>query len=388
MPEAPRTVAVFTATRADAGPLGPVVAALGRSPRLTPLVIACGAHLDARRGRTLDALPVPEGTAVEVVGDAPRSSAPADLAATLGKLTPAVAEVLARARPDLLLVLGDRWELLAACGAALLAQVPVAHLHGGEVTEGALDDRVRHAVTKLADVHLCATDEARRRLLQLGEEPWRVHRVGAPALDRLAAVRPLDDADLADLLGRPVARPFGIVTYHPPTVDRGAVAARAEAVLAAAEEHLGSAVVTAPGADPGGDEILEVIDRVVGSSPTLSFVANLGARFPAVLAAADVMVGNSSSGITEAASFALPVVDVGDRQRGRPAPANVLRCGEGRDEVGGALRQALDPGFRSGLAGLRNPYGDGRSSDRIAEVLATVDLDRLARKRFVDLPLL
>lgn len=380
-----RTVAVVTTGRADAGHLAPVVAALAAAPALDVRLVACCAHLDARRGGTLADLDVPDGVAVDVLGTAPASSEPAALAATFAELVPLLVGWAEAHRPAVMVVLGDRWELLAVVGAALLGQVPIAHLHGGEVTVGAIDDRVRHAVTKLADLHLCATEEARRRILQMGEEPWRVVRVGAPGLDRLRGVEPLGPEDLEAVLGRPVARPLGLVTYHPPTVDRGAVRARTEAVLRSARRALGTAVVTAPGADPGADEVLAAIEAEVAGSGSMAFVPSLGASYAPLMASADVMVGNSSSGIIEAASFALPVVDVGDRQAGRTAPRNVVRCGEAEDDVDRALAAALAPSFRPSLRAMENPYGDGRAAPRIVDALASVDLDRLARKPFVDL---
>jgi UDP-N-acetylglucosamine 2-epimerase (non-hydrolysing) len=375
---------VFTGSRADAGPLGPVCAALDESPDADLVVIATGSHLDAARGSTLDALTISPASALEVVDAHIGSDAPEALAAAFGPIATGVADALRRHRADVMVVLGDRWELLAAVGAAMLLQVPVAHLHGGEITEGALDDRVRHAVTKLADLHLCATDEYRDRILQLGEERWRVHVTGAPALDRFTGVERESAEKIGRRIGAPVTAPWGLVTYHAPTVDRVEVRERARAVFEVAAGRLASVVITYPGLDPGGNVIIEEIERVSGAHAHVHAVRSLGEAYPSALASADVMVGNSSSGVIEAASFRLPVVDVGDRQRGRTRPANVIHAEDDRDSIAAAIDRALDPAFRGTLDGLVNPYGTGHAAEHIVAALLDAPLDRLARKRFVD----
>lgn len=376
-----RRIGVFTSSRADAGPLGPVISGIERSTSLEPVIVATGTHLDERRGRTLGELALAEGTELHVLDVVAEQSGPGALGRALGAMTGRLSELLECEQLDVLLVLGDRWELLGACSAALLHQVAVAHLHGGEITEGAIDDRIRHAVTKLADLHFCATEQARDQILALGEEPWRVHRVGAPALDRFAGVEPEDLEDATRPFGLPARRPLGLVTYHPPTVERACVAERARDLLDSAAVRLGAGIITAPGADPGSDQVLEVIDEIVARYDNMAFVANLGTAYPALMATADVMIGNSSSGILEASSFRLPVVNVGDRQEGRLAPANVVTCREDRSSIDTAIERALTPGFRDALSGLTNPYGDGLAAKRIVDVLESVDLRRLPRKR-------
>lgn len=381
-----RTVAVFTSGRADLGPLSPVLAGLDAAPDLRLVVLATGTHAHHGAGsQSLSAdLALRPESAVVTFDAGLVDDAPGTLAGAIGNIARGVSDAISDHEIDILALLGDRWELLGVAGAALLHQCPVAHIHGGEVTEGALDDRVRHAVTKLADVHFCATTASARRLRQLGEEPWRIHVTGAPGLDAFSNLTPIPLKQLSYELGVAIERPFGLVTYHPPTVDRAAIADRARAVYEAAAATLGTVIVTSPGADPGADDVWAEIHAAVARHDHVHLVPNLGSRYAHAMALADVMVGNSSSGVIEAASFRLPVVNVGDRQRGRLRGRNVLDAADDPGAIQDTIACALSPGFRTALDDLVNPHGDGRAAPRIVSVLATVPLERLARKRFRD----
>jgi UDP-N-acetylglucosamine 2-epimerase (non-hydrolysing) len=379
-----RRVAVFTSSRADLGPLGPVVRALDAEPRAELLVIATGTHVVEAYGGRLADIKLSPDSRLEVLDAGLGGTRPSDLGDTYGRIAAGTSRILGSTPVDVLVLLGDRWELLAAAGAALLHGVPIAHLHGGETTEGAIDERIRHGVTKLADLHLCASEDSARRIRHLGEEPWRIVVTGAPGLDRLADVPPLAPERLEELLGGPLQRPFGVVVYHPTTVDRTAVAERSRAVFEASAEALRSGLILYPGADPGSERVAEEIERSVARHPGFAASRNLGEEYVAVLKTADVLVGNSSSGIIEAASLKLPVVDVGDRQRGRLRPPNVIHVEEDRTQILEGFRRALDPAFRAGLADLANPYGDGRASRRIVDALLAVPLERVGRKPLME----
>ena len=379
-----RRIAVFTSSRGDLGPLGPVVAALDREPRIELVVIATGTHVTEAYGGRLADIRLSDESRLRVLEAEIAGTAPADLGSAYAEISAGVSGVLSEGGFDVLVLLGDRWELLAAAGVALIHGVPIAHLHGGETTEGAIDERIRHGITKLADLHLCATEDSARRIRHLGEEPWRIVVTGAPGLDRIAAVEPASHDRLRELLGREVERPFGVVVYHPPTVDRSALADRARAVYDAAAGELATVLALYPGADPGSDEVIEELGRASARHANLVVHRNLGEAYLPVLAAADVLIGNSSSGIIEAASLRLPVVDVGDRQRGRLRPRNVVHVGEGRAEVAGGVRRALADTFRGGLADLINPYGDGTAAGQIMTALLDAPLDRLLRKPLVE----
>ena len=383
-------VAVFGAGRADLSPLGPVLTALAGAGDLAPVLIASGTTGDRTFGDPLAALQL-DGVEVEdIAGEIGTITEDASALPAMGvRIAASTTNALERLGPAAFVVLGDRWELLYAVPPAVLMGIPVVHLHGGEVTLGAVDDRIRHAVTKLADLHCVSTERAAARLRQMGEPADRVVVTGAPSLDRFGDVTPASDDRLAEILGHSPRRPLALVTYHPATagpVDHGA---GARLVLDAVAAEVGSAVITRPGLDRGRGAVLAEISSAVERHRHLSEVESLGAEYLPVLATADVVVGNSSSGVLEAASFGVPVVDVGDRQRGREAGANVLRAAETSEAVRAAISTALTASFRAQARAAGNIYGDGHSSPRILEVVRRAVREgpsgRLGVKPFVDL---
>jgi len=386
---APLTVAVFVGTRADLGPLEPVIEALRAAAdvRLRILTGVMYAADDLARA-------LPPSRSVTSWHECIVSLADPMVDVTVGAqleqgavIARGAGRALRDESVDVLVVLGDRWELLYVVPPAVLLGVPVVHLHGGEVTEGALDERVRHAVTKLADQHCVASEDAAARLRQLGEVPERIHVTGAPGLDRLAAAAPADDEALARLLGvAAVQRPLALFTYHPPTAEHGApVGQWAREAAEAALAECGTVLATHPGMDEGRDEVLAALTALAATESRLHLVAALGRDYPSVLAAADVVVGNSSSGVIEAATVHVPAVDVGERQRGRLRGDNVVHADEGRAAVTAALRTALSPAWRDRTAAASNPYGAGGASGRILAIVREASGESRA-KHFVDLP--
>lgn len=368
----PRRVAVVTTTRADLWPLSSVIDCLGADARVDLRVIASGTHLDARYGRTLDEIPVAADRIVTVpvglTGDGP-----ADLAAALGATAAGVGAALAAVEPEVVVMLGDRAELLGAAGAALLANVPIVHLHGGERTLGAIDDAVRDALTRLATLHCCAAEEHAERLVREGVDRGRVFVTGAPGLDRLVAAAATASAEeLAREVGVHLERPFALLTYHPPTRNPERLEPELDAILDATN-LCGTVVATYPGADAGAERIMTRLRTWAESRPNAVLVKSLGAYYPAALANADVVLGNSSSGLIEAPTFGTPVVNVGDRQLGRTRAACVIDAAGTRGDVRAAVARALEPDFRAVVAELPNPYGDGKAAPRITELVATYD---------------
>jgi UDP-N-acetylglucosamine 2-epimerase (non-hydrolysing) len=378
-----RRVVVFGATRADLFPLAPVLRALAEAPDLEVTLLASGTIGNPEFGDPLADLDL-AGVSVEAVAGGLGASDYRAQTDGGARIAAGVAEALDRIQPAACVVLGDRWELLYAVPPMVLLGVPLVHLHGGEVTEGAIDDRVRHAVSKLADLHCVSTERAAARLRQLGEPADRVVVTGAPALDQVAAVEPADDDRLAAILGWPPIRPLALVTYHPVTAGGPDPGLGASAVLAAVAATTGSAIVTHPGLDRGREAVLAAIAASTAAWPELVEVAALGGDYLPVLAAADVVVGNSSSGIFEAATFGVPVVNVGDRQRGRVSSGNVLDAADGQPAVEAAIRIALSPEFREHARTSLNLYGDGHAAPRIVEVVRRAVAGGLARKPFVD----
>lgn len=308
---------------------------------------------------------------------------PADLGRRMGALTTAFAGVLADERPDMVVLTGDRYETLAAAGAASLAGVVIAHLHGGELTLGAMDDAFRHAITKLAHLHFPATEAAAARLIRMGEEDWRITLAGAPGLDLLMSAPPMPRGGFFRALSMDDPGDFILATWHPETLAADGGATGLEALLAALAETGRPVLFTGVNADPGGAGQAAHIHRWAEGQAAIHLIPSLGPLYAPALAHAAVMAGNSSSGIIEAAAFALPVVNVCDRQKGRDRGANVLDAGPDPAAVRQALTRALDPAFRSSLTGMANPYGDGRAGPCIAARLAAEPIDdRLRQKSF------
>ena len=314
------------------------------------------------------------------------SDTPEGIAKSMGLGTIGFAQAYARSRPDILLVLGDRFEMHAAAVAALPFKIPLAHIHGGEITEGAIDDALRHSMTKLSHLHFVATHDYRQRVIQMGEEPWRVIVSGAPSLDNLHTVTGLDQGQLEERLGLALDPAPLLVTYHPVTLEYEDAQWQAQELLAALEECGLPVVFTMPNADTGGRAIRDMLGEYVATRPNARLFKNLGTpAYFSLMGCAAAMVGNSSSGIIEAPSFGLPMVNIGSRQAGRTRAANLIDVGYARADIVRGIRHALDPEFRAGLRGMANPYGDGHAAEVIVESLKEVSIDqRLIVKHFVD----
>jgi len=378
-----RRIGVVTVARSDYGIYRPVLRELAAREGVSIELYVGGMHLRERFGRTVTEIERDGRPIVARLDFLEDDDSPLAVASAVGRGVAAFADAFSRGRPDILLVLGDRFEMLAAGVAALPLAIPLAHLHGGETTEGAIDESIRHALTKLSHLHFASTDAYARRIEQLGEEAWRIVVSGAPALDAIREHEPLSDEQLAEH-GVRLRGPTLLVTFHPVTLEPGNTAQHTDALVEAVDASGCDAVLTYPNADAGHKEIVERLGRLAASSDRFTLVRSLGAdAYYTLMSRASAMVGNSSSGIVEAASFRLPVVDIGNRQRGRIRGANVIHAEPEADAIRAALGLALSDEFRARLASLENPYGDGYASRRIADVLASVPLDeRLLVKRF------
>lgn len=382
-----RTIAVVTVGRSDYGIYRPVLARLRASAEVHLQVIATGMHFPARFGETIKEIEAdgqPIGARVDhlLASDSAES-----VAMSMGLGTHGCAQAYARVRPDLLVVLGDRAEMHAAAVAAVPFGIPIAHIHGGEITEGAIDDAFRHAITKLSHLHFVSTEAYAARVRQMGEEAWRVVVSGAPSLDNLRLVPVQDRAALASRLDLALDEDPLVVTFHPETLEAGQEDEQIQALLQALEGIARPLVFTMPNADVGGQHIAAQLQTFVSRTPSARLVANLGtAGYFGLMSIAAAMVGNSSSGLIEAPSFALPVVNIGGRQQGRVRAANVIDVEADAAAIRAGVAQALAPAFRASLRGLVNPYGDGTASARIVDRLVSQPLDRrLIMKRFIDI---
>jgi len=381
-----RRIGVVTTSRADYGHLYWPLRELEAHPQIELGVFALGPHLSPQFGSTIhqierDGFPI-RGR-IECLLN---SDTDTGMAKTIGLAILGLADAFTAWRPDLLLLIADRYEMLAPACAALAMRIPVAHIEGGEVSQGAIDDQVRNALTKLSHVHFTSTEMARNRVIAMGEEPWRVHRAGAPSLDHLRRSELLDRTGLEARLGITIARPSLLAAWHPVTILAD-TNAEAGAFFSAMEQINGQLIFVYPNSDAGSHALIEWTRALAGRRPDIHIFVNLDAvTYWSLLGQVDLMVGNSSSGIMEAASFALPVVNVGMRQQGRERARNVIDTPAEADAIRNAIEAALDPGFRAGLRGMENPYGNGAAARTIAQVLAGVPIDGLLIKRPVRLP--
>ena len=377
----------MTVGRSDYGIYLPILRAVAAAPDLDLHLIVSGTHLSPEFGTTVREIEADGFTVGARVEMLVSSDSPAGIAKSIGLGVIGFAQAYVQCRPDIVVVLGDRFEMHAAVLAALPFCLPVAHIHGGELTQGAMDDALRHSMTKLSHLHFVSTDEYARRVAQLGEEPWRILVTGAPALDNLRTVSLMSPTELHARFGVTMVPPPVLVTFHPVTLEHDQVEWQVGQLLLALDEAGLPVLFTQPNADPGGRCISELIDHYVQAHPSSARVDNLGTRgYFSVMALAAAMVGNSSSGLIEAPSFGLPVVNIGNRQLGRARGGNVIDVGYTQAEVLDGIRRATQPAFRDALRDRPNPYGDGRASGMIVERLRTVALDSTLRiKRFQDL---
>jgi UDP-hydrolysing UDP-N-acetyl-D-glucosamine 2-epimerase len=382
-----RTIGVVTTSRADYGIYVPVLRAIQQCPDLRLELYVTGMHLATEFGRTVGVVERDGFEIVERIEMLLSSDSPEGTAKSMGLGTVGFAQAFARRRPDILLALGDRFEMHAAVVAAVPFRIPVAHVHGGETTQGAIDESFRHSLTKMSHLHFPATEEYARRICQLGEEPWRVTVSGAPALDNLRTLSLLSREQLSQDFGLELPEGFLLATYHPATLEAGDAEEHLSCLLEALDAAGRPVLFTLANADARGRAINSMLREYAAGRAQARIVDNLGTQgYFSVMALAAAMVGNSSSGIIEAPSFKLPVVNVGSRQQGRLMAANVISVGDSAQEIAQGIAKATSKQFRAGLENLVNPYGDGRAAERIVARLRTVPIDqRLIKKRFCDL---
>ena len=381
-----RTIGVVTVGRSDFGLYRTILREIRGTRGLRLRIYVTGMHLSPEFGLTGDQIRNERFKDLELVENLLSSDTPAGISKSMGLGTIGFADAFSRCRPDLLLVLGDRFEMHAAVVAALPFKIPVAHIHGGEITEGAIDDALRHSITKLSHLHFPASKVYANRIRQLGEEDWRIVVSGAPGLDNLRATRTFPRSKLSLVLDRPLAASFLLVTYHPVTLEYEAARWQIDELLIALEEAALPALFTMPNSDTNGRVIRLAIEKYVERHPESQWVENLGGLYFTAMAHATAMVGNSSSGLIEAASFKLPVVNVGTRQDGRQRPPNVIDCGNQQQDILRAIKRARSTAFKRTRCTGWNPQDAGGAAKIIARTLLRVKLDeRLIRKKFVDI---
>jgi UDP-hydrolysing UDP-N-acetyl-D-glucosamine 2-epimerase len=378
-----RRIAVVTVARSDYGIYRSILNAIRTDKDLELRLLVGGMHLSPEFGNTVTDIQSDGFEIAAKIEMLLSTDSPEGVAKSIGIGVLGFAQAYADVRPDVLLLLGDRFEMLSAAVAALPYGVPIAHIHGGESTEGAMDEAIRHAITKMSHLHFPSTEAYARRIVQMGEEPWRVMVSGAPALDNLAKTPLLTKEALEERFGFSLKDPTLLVTYHPVTSESEDTTHHIEELLSALKESRFALIFTSPNADYQGRSIRQKIEEFVLHHPHAWLVTNLGQEgYFNLMGQVAAMVGNSSSGIIEAASFGLPVVNIGSRQRGRVHGQNVLNVGYERKEILEGIRQATGP-FKLGLTAMKNPYSEGQAAEKIVGKLKNVVLNReLLVKRF------
>jgi GDP/UDP-N,N'-diacetylbacillosamine 2-epimerase (hydrolysing) len=383
-----RKICVVTGTRAEYGLLRWVMEGIRDGAELELQVIATGMHLSPEFGLTYR----------EIEGDGFRidrkvemllsSDTPSGLAKSMGVGLIGFADALGQLKPDLMLVLGDRFEIFSAVAAAMVARIPVAHLHGGEATEGLIDEPIRHSITKMSQLHFVAAEEYRKRVIQLGEQPERVFLVGGLGVDSVRKLDLLDRAALEESLGFRLGRKNLLITFHSTTLEDATAGDQMTELLAALSEledtHL---IFTMPNADTDGRAMFDLIETFVARHPNSRAYTSLGQlRYLSLVRYVDGVVGNSSSGLAEVPSLNKGTINIGDRQRGRLKADSVIDCKAKRDSIAAALKRLYSPEFQAGLKSVSNPYGDGGASERVVDVIGRIPLDGILKKHFFDLP--
>lgn len=382
-----RKICVVTGSRAEYGLLSGLMRAIQEDKDLQLQVIATNMHLSPEFGLTYreiekDGFQIDKKVQMLLSSDTPNATTKSVGLATIG-----FADAYEDLQPDLIVVLGDRFEILAAVSAALFFKIPVAHLHGGEITEGAYDDSIRHAITKMSHLHFTSTEVYRQRVIQLGEQPDRVFYVGAIGVENIKRVPLMSQAELEDSIRFKLEEKSLLVTYHPVTLENHTAADQCQNLLEALDEFPEYKVIfTLPNSDTDGRVIIRLINEYVSlHSERCMAIPSLGLqRYLSALKCVSAVVGNSSSGIIEVPSFGIPTLDIGNRQKGRIAAESVVHCGNDSRSIIAGMQQVLSDVFRKQVKHVLNPYEKRDTTKNIYKIISTYPLENLRQKKFYD----
>lgn len=383
-----KRICVVTGTRAEYGLLRPVIQRIQGSASLDLSIVATGMHLSPEFGLTYREIEADGFLISRKVEMLLSSDTPVGIAKSMGLALVGMADAISDLSPDMMLVLGDRYEIFSAVAAAMVARIPVAHLHGGEATEGLIDESIRHSITKMSHLHFVAVEEYRRRVIQLGESPDRVYSVGGLGVDSMVRLELLSQSELESALDFRLGAKSVLVTFHPVTLEQSSAGKQMCELLDALDTLPDTNIVfTMPNADTDGRVLVDMIEEYVRRRPerAKAFTSLGQLRYLSCLQFVDVVVGNSSSGLLEVPSFRKPTVNIGDRQRGRIKAASVIDCEPHRTSIQAAIDKAFSVEFRTSLALVENPYGSGGASEKIVQILETIEFDGLLKKRFCDI---
>lgn len=383
-----KKISILTATRAEYGLLKPIIEKLQRVDEFDVRVVVTGAHLSPEFGLTYreieeDGIEIDEKIEILLSSDTPSA-----ISKSMGLAMISFADYFERLNPDMLVVLGDRYETLAVANVAMNQRIPIAHLYGGETTEGAIDESIRHAITKLSYLHFTSTEEYRKRVIQLGESPDRVRCVGATGIENVLNERLMDKAEFEKSINYRLNKPYAIVTFHPVTLEDNNSQEQIKALLDVCQLHKDmDFIFTKANADASGRIINIMIDEFVEKNDNAIAFTSLGKlRYLSALKYGTMVIGNSSSGLVEAPSFKIPTINIGDRQKGRLQAESVINCETTKDEIEKAIQIALSEAFRDKIKNTANPYGDGNTSLKVVETIKEFILGNKInlKKKFYD----
>ena len=383
-----RKICVVTGTRAEYGLLKWLMREIENSPSLELQIIATGQHLSPKFGLTYKEIEADGFVINKKVEMMLKSDSSVGVIKSMGLGLLGFSEAYESLSPNLILVLGDRYELLSAVTAAMIFQIPIAHLHGGEATEGLIDEAIRHSITKMSHLHFVGADEYRKRVIQLGEQPDRVFLVGGLGVDAITKIKLLDRRELEKQIGFNFSKHNLLVTFHPVTLEKDTASHQISELLKALEILSDTGIIfTAPNSDPGNAIIFHLIEAFCQEHSNARLYTSLGQlKYLSCVNQVDALIGNSSSGLAEAPTFKIATINIGDRQKGRLKATSVIDCDANQNSISQALVKAYSPAFKDQLKDVINPYGSGGASKKIADILASINLDGILNKTFFNIP--
>lgn len=383
-----KIINILTATRAEYGLLKPIIVKLNKISEFDIRIVVTGAHLSSEFGLTYQEIEKDGFIIDEKIEILLSSDSTASISKSMGLAMISFADYFKKLAPDLLIVLGDRYETLAVVTTAMNQRIPIAHLYGGETTEGAIDESIRHAITKLSYLHFTSTEEYRKRVIQLGEHPDRVYNVGGIGIENVLNEKLLTKKQLEDSLGIDLSKPYGVVTFHPVTLENNSSEIQISSLLEVCKEYKDmNFIITKANADAEGRIINQLIDQYEQKNENIYAFTSLGlTKYLSALKYAKLVIGNSSSGLLEAPSFNIPTINIGDRQKGRLQGDSVINCEPNKDSIRSAIEVSFTEQFMNQAKEAVNPYGDGNTSDKVVDIIKEYILnDKInLKKKFYD----
>ena len=383
-----RKVCVVTGTRAEYGLFYWLMKEILADADLQLQIIATGTHLSPEFGLTYSQIEKDGFKIDKKIEMLLSSDTPIGISKSMGLGMIAFAEAYADLKPDIIVLLGDRFEIFSAASTAMIARIPIVHLHGGETTEGAFDEAIRHSITKMSHLHFTAAEEYRRRVIQLGESPGRVFNVGGLGIDNIRKLKLLGRAEFEDSINFKLGKKNLLITFHPVTLEHATAGDQFQNLLNALDELQNTKIIfTKPNADTEGRLITKMIDDYVSinSHKAIAFISLGQLKYLSALRFVDACVGNSSSGLTEAPTFKIGTINIGDRQRGRLKADSVLDCEPNKESILSAIKKLYSKEFQNKLKDVKNPYGESGAIEKIKKILKDVDFTDILKKKFYDI---